>query len=184
MYTNFLAIKEDVLSCEKCALSKTRTNAVFGEGTVHAKLMFVGEGPGADEDKTGRPFVGRAGVLLEKMINAIGLTRSEVYIANIVKCRPPHNADPLPEYANSCLPYLREQVKFIRPKIIVCLGRIAANYLLGEQVAISRVHGNVYRRGNFIIIPTYHPSALLRDESLKRAAWEDFKKIRDLLKNF
>lgn len=180
MYASFLEIKKDVLTCTKCELCKTRTNAVFGEGTVHADILFVGEGPGADEDRTGRPFVGKAGMLLEKMINAIGLQRKDVYIANIVKCRPPGNADPKPEYAEVCIKYLREQVRFIRPKIIVCLGRIAAGYILGEQVSITRVRGNVYQRKGVYIIPTYHPSALLRNEDLKPDAWNDFKKIRDL----
>jgi len=180
MYESFLAIKRDVESCQKCDLYKSRKNPVFGEGSVHASIMFVGEGPGATEDETGRPFVGRAGMLLEKMIGAIGLTREDVYIANVVKCRPPGNADPLPEYVSECMGYLREQVRFIRPKIIVCLGRIAAGYILGKPVAITRERGNVYERKGFYIIPTYHPSALLRNEGLKKDAWEDFKKIRDL----
>ena len=177
MYQSFLEIKRDVERCEKCALARTRTHAVFGEGNVRAEIMFVGEGPGAVEDRTGRPFVGPAGILLEKMLNAAGLSRREVYIANIVKCRPPGNADPAPEYAQACIDYLREQVRFIHPKILVCLGRIAAGYLLGRPVAITKERGTVYKVKNFYILPTYHPSALLRNESLKKEAWADFKKI-------
>ena len=172
-------LQHAVETCTRCALAKTRRNAVFGEGNPHARIMFVGEGPGEREDATGRPFVGPAGQLLDKMLHAIDLAREDVYIANIVKCRPPGNADPLPEYATTCLPFLREQVRAVQPRIIVCLGRIAMQYILKEQ-GIMRQHGKVFRRGNFIIIPTYHPSALLRNTALKRDAWEDFKTIRRL----
>lgn len=182
MYTNLKDVYLDVQNCTKCDLCKTRTNTVFGEGNLKAKLMFIGEGPGQQEDLQGRPFVGAAGQLLDKMIAAIGLSREDVFICNVVKCRPPYNADPKPEYAAACIPYLREQVRFIRPKVIVCLGRIAMNHVLGETSGITRVHGKVYRRKSFCIVPTFHPAALLRDESLKRLAWEDFKTIRDLLK--
>jgi len=182
MYESLLAVKKETLVCEKCELSNTRKNVVFGEGSLHAKLMLIGEGPGRVEDETGRPFVGPAGELLSKMIAAIDLKREEVYIANVVKCRPPENADPLPRYAQACLPWLREQVRFIRPKVIGCLGRIAATYVLKqEKPVISRIHGQVYREKGFCIVPTFHPAALLRDASLKRLAWEDFKTIRELL---
>lgn len=177
MYQSFLEIKRDVEQCERCALSQTRTHAVFGEGNVRADILFVGEGPGAVEDKTGRPFVGPAGMLLEKMLGAVGLSRKDVYIANVVKCRPPGNTDPRPEYAQACIGYLREQVRFIRPKIIVCLGRIAAGYILGRPVSITKERGHVHQIKNFYILPTYHPSALLRNERLKKEAWADFKKI-------
>jgi uracil-DNA glycosylase family 4 len=181
MYKSLKEVYRDVYNCEKCELVKTRTNVVFGEGSLRAKLMFIGEGPGAKEDELARPFVGPAGQLLDKMIEAIGLKREEVYIANVVKCRPAFNSDPKPEYANACLPYLREQVRFIRPKVIVCLGRIAMQYILKEPLGITRVHGKVYDKKGFYIVPTFHPSALLRNEDLKQPAWEDFKVIKDLL---
>lgn len=181
MYQSFSEIKRDVEKCEKCDLCKTRKHAVFGEGGLNVNVMFVGEGPGAREDETGRPFVGPAGQLLDKMLASIGLDRTTAYIANVVKCRPPNNADPRPEYCQACIGYLREQVRFLRPKIIVCLGRIAMRELLGEAQGITRVHGRVYERKGFLIVPTFHPSALLRNPELKRGAWEDFKIIRNLL---
>lgn len=181
MYNSLKQVYDEAMSCEKCELCKTRHNVVFGEGNLRAKLMFIGEGPGQREDEQGRPFVGPAGQLLDKMIAAIGLSRNDVYIANIVKCRPPFNADPKPEYAEACIGYLREQVRFIRPRIIVCLGRIAAQHIIKDTYGISRIHGHVYERGSFYLVPTFHPAALLRDESKKRLAWEDFKTIRSLL---
>lgn len=180
MYQSFRQIYDDVCACQKCALAKTRTNPVFGEGSGKSGIFFIGEGPGAREDETGRPFVGPAGQLLDRMLAAIDLKREDVFIANVVKCRPPHNADPKPEYAAACLPYLREQVRYLHPKILVLLGRIATQHILKQPVSISHVHGKLYQVKSFNIIPTYHPSALLRDASLKRAAWEDFKIIRDL----
>lgn len=181
MYENLGKVRDEALQCQKCALAGTRRHVVFGEGSLHARLMFVGEGPGATEDATGRPFVGPAGQLLERMLGAIGLTRDEVYIANIVKCRPPGNADPRPEYAAACLPYLREQVRFVHPRVIVLLGRIAVQNLLKVQSGIGRIHGQIYNRKGFLFVPTYHPSALLRNPDLKKDAWEDFKVIRRLL---
>lgn len=181
MYEKFSDIKKAVSECEKCRLCETRKNTVFGEGSLKAKVMFIGEGPGAVEDETGRPFVGPAGQLLDKMLAAIGLSRQEVYIANIVKCRPPFNADPKPEYADACVPYLRAQVAFIRPKVIVCLGKVPTRFILHEEGSMSRLHGKVVKRGAFYIMPTYHPSALLRSEELKRPAWEDFKILRSLI---
>lgn len=165
--------------CKRCGLSSGRKNVVFGEGNVKSKIMFVGEGPGHDEDVQGRPFVGRAGQLLTKMIEAIGLKREEVYIANIVKCRPPNNRVPLPEEANECLPYLRNQVAIIRPKIIVCLGATAGTYIIDKNLRITRDRGVWTERKGFYIIATYHPAALLRDPDKKRDAWDDLKKVRD-----
>ncbi len=156
MYKSLKEVYEAVSVCRGCELCKTRTNPVFGEGSLKARLMFVGEGPGADEDRTGRPFVGRAGQLLDKMIAAIGLKREEVYIANVVKCRPPGNADPREEYAAACLPYLREQVRYIHPKIIVLLGRVAVKYLLDTESGMGRIHGSVYERKGFLFVPTCH----------------------------
>lgn len=163
-------IEEAMQNCRRCKLCQTRRHVVFGEGSHEAKLMFIGEGPGEQEDHTGRPFVGPAGQLLDKMIAAIGLKREEVYIANVVKCRPPGNADPAEVYAEACLPYLRAQVRLIHPKVIVCLGRIAMRYVLKEIAPMSRVHGKIYEKKDFSMIPTYHPSALLRNPELKKAA--------------
>lgn len=165
-------------ACEACELSKTRTNVVIGEGDPHAAVMIVGEGPGRDEDLTGRPFVGAAGKLLDKMLAAIDLKREEVYIANVVKCRPPQNRTPLGDEAKSCLPHLRAQFALIRPKIVVCMGATAAKYVYDEQVRITRDRGVWKEKMGVWFLPTYHPAALLRDESKKADAWEDMKKIR------
>ena len=180
-YEKFSDIRQAVSACENCKLCETRKNTVFGEGSVHADVMFIGEGPGAVEDELGRPFVGPAGQLLEKMLASIGLSRSDVYIANIVKCRPPFNADPLPQYAEKCMPYLRSQIAFIRPKVLVLLGKVPTRFILGEEGSMSGLHGKIFRKGAFYIMPTYHPSALLRSENLKRPAWEDLKALRRLL---
>lgn len=144
-------------------------------------IMFIGEGPGEQEDLQGRPFVGPAGILLTKMIQAIGLERRDVYIANIVKCRPPFNRAPTREEAQACLPYLRAQVAFLRPRILVALGATAAGHIIDSSVRITRDHGNWIKKGVFWLVPTFHPAALLRDPDKKRAAWEDFKGIRDKL---
>lgn len=165
--------------CTKCALHKGRTNVVFGEGNIKAIIMFIGEGPGHDEDVQGRPFVGRAGQLLNRMIEAINMKREDVYIANIVKCRPPNNRVPYPEEARECLPYLRNQFAIIRPKIIVCLGATAGRYILSEDMRITRDRGIWTVRNGCNIIATYHPAALLRDPEKKKDAWEDLKKVRD-----
>lgn len=178
MYTSFSEIKEDVTKCEKCSLSASRKNTVFGEGNVHARIMFIGEGPGRDEDELGRPFVGRAGQLLDKMLASIGLTRNDVYIANILKCRPPGNRDPEPDEAAACIGYLRAQAALIRPKIIVCLGRISAKYILGQDIRIMRDRGKWHEVKGFAIMPTYHPAALLRNELLKKDAYKDLLAIK------
>lgn len=181
MYKSLDELRDTVSECRKCGLCETRKNTVFGEGAPDARVFFVGEGPGATEDETGRPFVGRAGQLLDKMLASIDLSRESVYIANIVKCRPPGNADPTPEWAETCLPYLREQVKLVKPKVIVCLGRIAMSHILKETRGITRVHGEITERNGYYIMPMFHPSALLRNQSWKKDAWEDLKKLRDLL---
>ena len=172
---------EQIAACEKCRLCETRTNVVPGEGNPRANLMFIGEGPGQDEDRYGRPFVGASGELLTRMIHAIGRERTDTYICNIVKCRPPRNRNPQPDEAEACLDYLRAQYLLVRPKIIVLLGRIACRYTLREEIFISRDHGKWYERKGVLFMPTYHPSALLRDPSKKRDAWEDFQKVRDKL---
>lgn len=164
--------------CHRCFLSQTRTNVVFGEGNTKAKMIFIGEGPGYNEDKMGRPFVGRAGQLLDKMIEAIGLKREDIYITNIVKCRPPNNRNPLEEESNTCIEFLRWQVKIIDPNIIVCLGAVAARNIIDKDFRITKERGIWFNRGKYSIIATYHPAALLRDQGKKREAWEDFKNIR------
>ncbi|MGI6168661.1 MAG: uracil-DNA glycosylase [Christensenellales bacterium] len=167
--------------CSLCSLCEGRRRIVLGEGDYFARLMLVGEGPGAQEDRLGRPFVGPAGQLLDKMLAAIGLSREQVYIANIVKCRPPGNRAPTDEEAAACLPYLRSQVALIQPALIVCLGATAARHIIDPQLRITRDRGVWVQRKNYFILPTYHPAALLRDAGKKREAWEDFKAIRDKL---
>ena len=166
------------LNCRKCRLWETRTNVVIGVGNRNADIMFVGEGPGQQEDLQGEPFVGPAGKLLDKMLASIGLEREKVYIANIVKCRPPGNRDPHDDEQEACMNYLRYQLMLVKPKIIVCLGRIAATAIIDKDFKITRQHGQWTERKGYWFIATYHPSALLRDESKKRPAWEDLKLIR------
>lgn len=169
------------LNCRKCRLWETRTNVVIGVGNRNADIMFVGEGPGQQEDLQGEPFVGPAGKLLDKMLASIGLDREKVYIANIVKCRPPGNRDPHDDEQEACMNYLRYQLMLVKPKIIVCLGRIAATAIIDKDFKITRQHGQWTERKGYWFIATYHPSALLRDESKKRPAWEDLKLIRTKL---
>ena len=166
------------LNCRKCRLWETRTNVVIGVGNRNADIMFVGEGPGQQEDLQGEPFVGPAGKLLDKMLASIGLDREKVYIANIVKCPPPGNRDPHDDEQEACMNYLRYQLMLVKPKIIVCLGRIAATAIIDKDFKITRQHGQWTERKGYWFIATYHPSALLRDESKKRPAWEDLKLIR------
>ena len=172
---------DEIGGCSKCRLCQTRNNVVPGEGDIHADIMFIGEGPGRDEDLQGRPFVGRSGELLTRMIEAIGLKRDEVYICNIVKCRPPQNRNPEVDEAQACMNYLRAQFALVRPKIIVLLGKIACRYTLNEEISVMREHGRWYERKGVYFMPTFHPSALLRDPAKKRDAWDDFQKIRDKL---
>ena len=169
-----------VKRCNRCPLSKTRTNTVFGEGKKESIIMFVGEGPGYNEDRIGRPFVGRAGELFDKMLKAIDLTREDVYIANIVKCRPPNNRNPLENESKTCIEFLRWQVKIIDPDIIICLGAVAARNIIDKDFKITKSRGSWYERGKFNIMATYHPAALLRDVNKKKDAWEDFKAIREM----
>jgi len=160
---------EQIEKCKKCELSRTRTNVVPGEGNSKAKLMFVGEAPGADEDKQGRPFVGRAGQLLTKIIESIGLKREDVYIANILKCRPPGNRNPLPSEIAKCSPYLEKQIKLIKPKVVCALGKFAAQTLLNSETPISKLRGNFYEYEGIKLIPTYHPAYLLRNNHGKKS---------------
>ena len=175
------ALAERCGECQKCALGATRTKLVFGTGNPHAELMFVGEAPGEQEDLSGIPFVGRAGQLLDKFLYAVDIERKDVYIANILKCRPPKNRDPLPEEEEACIGYLREQVKLIRPKVIVCLGRIAAMKLIKPDFKITQEHGQWFEKGNFLMTAVYHPAALLRDPRKKEDMLEDMKRIKQKL---
>lgn len=168
--------------CQKCELGASRTNLVFGDGNPNAEIMFVGEGPGQQEDLTGTPFVGPAGQLLDRMLEIIDLDRTKYYIANIVKCRPPRNRDPLAGEQDACIDYLREQVKLVRPKIIVCLGRIAAVRLISPDYRITREHGQWVQRSGFWMTAIYHPSALLRDESKRPETFDDLISIREKIK--
>ena len=181
MRVSWAQLLEAVDKCEKCGLCQSRNHVVPGEGDPHARLMFIGEGPGQEEDRLGRPFVGRSGELLTRMIHAIGLERSEVYICNIVKCRPPQNRNPESDEAAACLGYLRAQVALVRPRVVVLLGKVACQYTIRDQVFITRDHGRWYEQKGVWFMPTYHPSFLLRDPSKKREAWEDFQKVRDKL---
>ncbi|MBZ2176053.1 uracil-DNA glycosylase [Schnuerera sp. xch1] len=168
-----------VRNCRRCSLAENRTKAVFGEGNPNAKIMFVGEGPGFNEDKMGRPFVGRAGQLLDKMMESIELKRQDIYITNIVKCRPSNNRNPHESESKTCIEYLRWQVKIIDPTIIVCLGAVAAKNIIDKNFKITHRRGIWYDKGKFSIIATYHPAALLRDESKKKGVWEDLKSIKN-----
>lgn len=166
-------------SCSGCPLGSTRTNLVYGTGNPNAVLMFVGEAPGEREDATGIPFVGAAGQLFDRYLYAVGIPREDVYIANILKCRPPHNRDPLPEEEDVCIRHLRKQVKIIAPKLIVCLGRISAMRLIRPDFRITREHGLWYTRGAFEMCAVYHPSALLRDASKREDMFEDMRAIAE-----
>ncbi len=172
-------LKASFADCNKCGLASTRTNIVFGDGFADTKLMFIGEGPGAEEDAQGLPFVGRSGQLLTKMINAMGLSRQQVYIANIVKCRPPSNRDPLMEEAQACIGYLRSQIQIINPEIIVCLGSISLNFLLQPEgkmkLGISKLRGQWQDFYGYKVLPTFHPAYLLRNPSKKKEAWQDLQ---------
>ncbi len=168
-------------SCTACALHETRTNCVFGVGNKDARLMFVGEAPGEKEDLSGIPFVGAAGKLLDKYLCAVDIPREDVYIANILKCRPPKNRDPLPAEQDACIGYLREQVKLIKPEIIVCLGRIAAMRLISPDYKITKEHGQFVRKGDFVMTAVFHPAALLRDPRRKEDMFADMKKIKEFL---
>ena len=170
-------LEERVLSCKKCPLCSSRTQSVFGKGSLSPTVLFVGEAPGEQEDRQGKPFVGPAGQLLDLYLEFIGLEPEDYYVANILKCRPPRNRDPLPEEEETCLPYLREQLKILQPKILVCLGRIAAKRIISPDFRITKQRGVWYDLGGFRVMATYHPSALLRDPAKKAEALEDFKKI-------
>ena len=179
----FAKLREECLKCQKCGLCKTRTNVVFGTGVDNAEVMFIGEGPGENEDLQGEPFVGRGGQLLDKMLAAVDLDRKKnIYIANIVKCRPPQNRDPLPEEQDQCIQWLREQFKVLRPKIIVCLGRIAAAKIIKPDFKIMKEHGVFFEKNGVLMMAILHPAALLRNPNNKPAAFEDFLKLQEKIK--
>lgn len=175
-----LQLESTIKNCRKCRLCETATNAVPGEGNPNAQVVFVGEAPGAQEDLTGRPFVGRAGKLLDKMLEHIDMQRSDVWIGNIVKHRPPENRDPLPDEVKACSPYVALQLEIIKPKLVITLGRYALYHFYPDG-KISRDHGNVIKVGNYNVYPVYHPAAALRNPAFARALVEDFKRIPDLL---
>ena len=174
-------VRKELGECKRCELHRTRRTIVFGEGNEKAALMFIGEGPGYDEDVQGRPFVGKAGQLLTKIIESIRLPREEVYIANIVKCRPPQNRNPEPDEIQCCNPFLMKQIRVIRPKIICALGTFSAQTLLKTDTKISALRGKIFDLEGIKVIPTYHPAFLLRNPERKREVWEDMKKIAELL---
>jgi DNA polymerase len=173
----FAQIREEIGDCQRCKLSRTRNKIVFGDGDPNARLMFVGEGPGADEDAQGLPFVGRGGQLLNNMINAMGLKREQVYIANIVKCRPPQNRVPEPDEAHTCMPFLEQQIAAVQPEMIVALGSTAATYLLGVKSALGALRGKIHASRGAKLVVTYHPAFLLRDPRQKKEAWADLKMV-------
>ena len=185
---SLMVISSDITVCQTCGLAATRTLVVPGEGVERPLVMVIGEGPGADEDKAGRPFVGRAGQLLDKMLESIGLSRNKnCFIANMIKCRPPGNRDPGPDEIAACYPYLERQITLLRPRIILCAGRVAAQNLLKTGTGINALRGKFTKlrigENDIPVLCTFHPSAILRDESLKRPAWEDLKLLKSHLGN-
>ena len=183
MYESWEELEKSIINCKKCKLCNSRTNIVFGTGNKNAKIMFIGEGPGADEDIQGIPFVGKAGKLMNMAFEGVGIKRDEVYIANIVKCRPPANRNPEKDEAVACMDYLRNQVMLIKPDIIVLLGSVALKNILGEEYGITTSRGKWIEKKGILYMPTWHPAALLRDNSKKIEFWQDlqevYKKIRE-----
>lgn len=183
MYDSWETLKENCIKCKKCKLCETRHNVVFGVGNPNSEVLFIGEGPGENEDLQGEPFVGKAGKLLDKMLFAVDLSREKnIYIANIVKCRPPKNRDPFHEEQQACIDWLRNQVQLMKPKIIVCLGRIAAMQIIKEDFKITKEHGIFFNKNGVLLMATLHPAALLRNPAQKPGAFEDFIKLRDKIK--
>ena len=174
-------VEHCVKECVNCGLHKTRTQTVFGTGNRQARVMFIGEAPGAEEDRQGKPFVGRAGQLLTQMLRAVGFSRDDVFIANILKCRPPNNRDPQIDEVEKCTPYLKEQIALIKPDVLVTLGRIASHFLLNTTTSLSKLRGQVFKFNNTPLLVTYHPAYLLRTPADKAKAYEDLKKIQEFL---
>ena len=177
MFNNWEDLEKSIINCKKCKLCSERTNIVFGVGNKEAKIMLIGEGPGADEDRLGEPFVGKAGQLMNKAFSGIGIKREDLYIANVVKCRPPKNRTPEHDEATACLDYLRNQVVLVKPKIIVLLGSTALKNILGEEYGITASRGKWVEKKGILYMPTWHPAALLRDESKKIEFWQDLKEV-------
>lgn len=175
------SVRDIALGCPRCGLAKTRTRVVFGEGSETAELMVVGEAPGENEDRQGRPFVGKAGQLLDLLLMTVGFPRESVYICNVLKCRPPGNRNPLPPEVEACSPYLLKQVELVRPKVIMAFGTFAAQTLLGTDVAIGKLRGRVHAYRGTPLVPTYHPAALLRNPGWVRAVWDDLQRARSIL---
>ena len=184
MYNNWEQLEEDASKCQKCKLCMTRKTVVFGTGNKNADLMFIGEGPGADEDSQGIPFVGKAGKLMNMAFEAIGLKREDVYIANVVKCRPPANRNPQDDEANACLDYLRNQVILVKPKIIVLLGSVALKNILGKEYGITASRGKWIQKRGILYMPTWHPAALLRDETKKIDFIKDLQEVLEKYKTY
>ena len=176
------ALRDEIGDCQRCKLSKGRKNIVFGEGSVDAEIMFIGEGPGEDEDLQGRPFVGKAGQLLTKLIEKMGFKREDVYIGNIVKCRPPGNRDPEEDEISACSPFIKKQADIISPKVVVSLGRVSTQTLIGVKIPIGKLRGKFYQFENIPLMPTFHPSYLLRNPKDKWLVWEDVQKVLERLK--
>ena len=177
MFNNWEDLEKSIIDCKKCKLCSERTNIVFGVGNKEAKIMLIGEGPGADEDRLGEPFVGKAGQLINKAFSGIGIKREDLYIANVVKCRPPKNRTPEHDEATACLDYLRNQVVLVKPKIIVLLGSTALKNILGEEYGITASRGKWVEKKGILYMPTWHPAALLRDESKKIEFWQVLKEV-------
>jgi uracil-DNA glycosylase family 4 len=176
-------LQATLLNCQQCRLSAGRTQVVFGTGNPHATIMFVGEAPGFYEDKQGEPFVGAAGKLLNELLGSIGLSRSDIYIANVIKCRPPNNRDPQPDEVNTCKPFLLNQIQFIKPQLVCTLGNFATQTLLNTKVGISKVRGRVISLPDFVVFPLFHPAAALHQGTLKALLVEDFQKLKDVLED-
>jgi uracil-DNA glycosylase len=177
-YPSLKTLFEATKNCQKCKLGATRKNYVFGEGNENAKLVVIGEAPGADEDESGRPFIGRSGELLTKILSSVKFERSDIYICNIVKSRPPQNRNPEPDEIAACMPYLLRQIELIRPKMILALGKVAANTLLENNLSMMAMRGKVHRWKNIDVVATYHPAALLRNPNWKKLCWEDVQMMR------
>lgn len=178
------SLRERILHCQKCPLSQGRTNAVPGEGSLEAELMFVGEAPGRDEDLQAKPFVGRAGQLLTKIINAMEFKREDVYITNVIKCRPPENRTPSKEEIEKCRDYLLEQLELVKPRVVVALGKVASDFFVPSSLGMTALRGNFYQYGSIQVMPTFHPSYIVRNEGnkiIKKMVWEDMKKVMAFL---
>ncbi|HEX2076049.1 MAG TPA: uracil-DNA glycosylase [Longimicrobium sp.] len=174
-------VREIALGCPRCALAKTRTHVVFGEGRENADVMVVGEAPGQEEDRSGRPFVGRAGKLLDLLLLSVGFARHDVYICNVLKCRPPQNRNPQPDEVSACSPYLLKQVELVQPRVILAFGTFAAQTLLGTDISIGKLRGRTHQYRGVPLVPTYHPAACLRHPAWTRSVWEDLQRARDVL---